>query len=182
MAWSAPNTASAGAFNAADFNTYVRDNLLTLAPALATSPAVGKGNIFTTTAANALVQRTVDSHTIATGETTTSTTYADLATVGPTVTATTGTRALVFIYMHASHGTAGGRAIAAVDVSGSTTVAASDNWALEQGCNTAANSVSAGICHLFTSLNAGSNTFTVKYRTAAGTATYSDRQMIVFPL
>src|SRR3546814_202966 len=87
-------TAVAGSvFTAAQFNTNVRDNLNETAVAKATqvsSHFVGNG-------VNSLVERLSDTDFISTTESSTSVTYTDLATVGPTVTATTGTRAMVFI-------------------------------------------------------------------------------------
>jgi hypothetical protein len=87
-------TAVAGStFSAAQFNQYVRDNLNETAPAKATAA----GQFFVATGANAIAARTPTSATVATSETTTSTSYADLATVGPAATVTTGVAAMVFI-------------------------------------------------------------------------------------
>ena len=116
--------------------------------------------------------------TVATSQTTTSGTYTDLATAGPAVTLTTGTKALVimvaqlnpasqeFCYMSAA-------------VSGASTVAASDAWAIYIAM------VSGGIysrqssAKLFTGLTAGSNTFTAKYRSANGsTGQFLNREII----
>ena len=57
MAWSAPMTAVSGSvLTAAQFNTYVRDNLNETAPAKATAA----GQIFVSTAANAIAARLVN--------------------------------------------------------------------------------------------------------------------------
>jgi hypothetical protein len=80
MAWSAPMTAVANAtFTSAQFNQYVRDNLLECAPAKATTP----GRLIVTTGPNAITERVVTQASISTSETTTSTSYTDLATTGP---------------------------------------------------------------------------------------------------
>ena len=123
MAWTAPMTAVAGnTLTAAQWNTHVRDNLLETAPAKATAA----GRIFVTTAANAIAERVVDSETVATSQTTTSTSYTDLATTGPAVTVTTGARALVFYGAEMENTTSTALSAASVAVSGATTDAASD--------------------------------------------------------
>ena len=172
-------TASAGSvFTAAQFNTHVRDNLNETAPAKATAA----GQLFVATGANAIAARTVSNTAIATLETTASTTYANLATVGPAVTATTGTAALVFLGSAAENGTAAQFAYASCDVTGATTVAASDDWAVKQEDNVAAFGIRASSAHLFTGLTGGSNVFTMKYRVTGGTGSFQSRELIVIPL
>lgn len=116
--------------------------------------------------------------TVATSQTTTSGTYTDLATAGPAVTLTTGTKALVimvaqlnpasqeFCYMSAA-------------VSGASTVAASDAWGIYNAIVSGALYSRQSSAKLFTGLTAGSNTFTAKYRTAAGsTGQFINREII----
>ena len=81
-------------FTAAQFNQFVRDNLNETAPAKATTA----GSHFAGTGLNSIAERLTDTDLVATSQTTISTSYADLATVGPTVTATTGPYAIVFLY------------------------------------------------------------------------------------
>lgn len=115
---------------------------------------------------------------VATSQTTASTSYTDLATVGPAVTVTTSTRALVFIM--ADLGNATGWARMSVAVSGATTIAASDG---ERALSHSASVLHrSGITILELALNAGSNTFTAKYKATAGTSTFADRTIIVVPL
>lgn len=169
-------TAVAGAtFTAAQFNQYVRDNLNMTAPALATAA----GQIFVATAANAIAARAPGANVVATSQTTASGTYVDLATVGPTVTVTTGTQAFAWMGARCSNSTTNTN-WASVAVSGASSVAASDAWALtSQGTNVMA----ASRGHLFTSLTGGSNTFTAKYKSGGGsTATFIDRELIIIPL
>lgn len=123
---------------------------------------------------------------VATSQTTTSTTYTDLSTVGPTATVTTGTRALVIVTSRLTNGTTQGWAYMGYAVSGATTVAATDTSALfVQMTNS-----SAGFASVFrmsaasiVTLTAGSNTFTAKYKIAStGTATFQDREIFVMNL
>lgn len=174
MAWTAPMTATANtAFTAAQFNTYVRDNLNETAPAKATA----SGRFFAATGANAIAERVPSANTVATSQTTTSTSYTDLATVGPTVTVTTGTAALIILGCRISNSGANLTSMS-VDISSATTVAASDTRALQ---TTQIAAVRATADQIYTSLTAGSNVFRAKYKVAAGTGTFVDRDMCVIP-
>lgn len=114
---------------------------------------------------------------------TTSASFADLATVGPAVTLTTGTSALVLFAANGYHDTAGVNSYVGVAVSGATTVAASfvyAIWFVSQASPTKAQS--SMFMHLFTGLTPGSNTFTLKYATDSGTANFRYRRLTVIPL
>lgn len=124
-----------------------------------------------------------DGSSVNTAQTTASTTYTDLATVGPTVTTDTGTSALVFLST-AAYNTlgAGNTASMSFAVSGASTIAASDNY---RGATTfwAGNaSVTLSTCVKITGLTAGSNTFTAKYKVDGSTIAYLNRTMVVIPL
>src|SRR5690242_20536503 len=94
MAWSSPLTAvTNAALTAAQWNASVRDNLLETAPAKATTPA----SFFAATGANTIAERIPAQTVTPASETTTSTSYTNLTTTGPTVALTTGTKAFVFI-------------------------------------------------------------------------------------
>lgn len=177
MAWSVPMTAVAGSvFTAAQFNTYVRDNLLETGPSLATAA----GQVLVANAANSLRARLWSTASV-TGstETTTSTTYTDLATAGPTVTRTTGTIALVAVSCRAQSSSATENAQMGVAVSGASSVSASNGLALTlSGTAFQASTYLA----LYTGLTAGSNVFTAKYAASAGTAGFAARRIIVMPL
>lgn len=120
------------------------------------------------------------SATVATSQTTTSTTYVDLATVGPSVTVTIGANGLALVAMSGrlNPGGAGQYALMSYSASGANTITASDNKAVysksdDQG---------AGWVYLETGLATGSTTFTAKYRVVAGTGTFTDRRLSVIPL
>lgn len=117
---------------------------------------------------------------IITSETTNSTAYTDLATVGPTVTITTRDKALIlFDAVHAQSGGSGSGRMS-VAVSGATTIAASDDFSLD---NTTLVLFGLGYGFLLTGLTAGTNIFRAKYRTAeAGDAVFSHRRLTVAAL
>lgn len=163
-------------FTAAQFNTYVRDNLLETAPAKATTA----GRIFVATGANVLAERQITSATVTTSQTTTSTSYTDLATSGPAVTVTTGTLAMVMISCQMSNSTTSQTCRASFAVSVGTTTAAADEWCLMQE-GAANDDIRHGITNLQT-VTGGSNTFTMKYRVGANTGTFDDREIVVMAL
>lgn len=179
MTWTAPMTAVANSvFTAAQFNTYVRDNLNETAPAKASAA----GQIFVATAANAIAARTPSTAGgPGAGETTTSTSYTDLTTSGPAVTVTTGTSALVIIAARMTNTTSGSECAASYEVSGATTSAASDARALAFNASSGSPNLRASAAYLHTGLTAGSNTFTMKYRVSAGTGTFTYRNITVIP-
>lgn len=107
--------------------------------------------------------------TVATAQSTSSTTYVDLATVGPVVTLLTGTLVLVGIRCGISFPVNGINM--SVAVSGATTIAA--------GSGTLTSTTSTLRLELL-SVNAGVNTFTAKYQSPAGDAvTFSNRHLFV---
>lgn len=172
-------TAVAGAtFTAAQFNQYVRDNLNQTAPALATAAS----QLFVSTGANAITTRVPTTASVSTSESTTSTSFTDLATPGPSVTVTCGTIAIVGFAASQSNNTLDHACLSSVEVSGASSVAASDNWAILTDGVTAGNFVRYGMTHVFTGLTAGSNTFKMKYRAGSTTATYQFREIFVIPL
>lgn len=178
MAWTSPKTANVGeVFSAADWNTYVRDNLKETMPGRASAAL----DYFVCDTINHLAVRTASNDRDDASETTTSTSYTDLGGVAdPTVTVTSGKRALAFWSVQMSNSGANINSVS-VAVSGATTVAADDDWAIILD-GVAANSVNRfGGVHLFTDLTAGSNTFTVKYKVSAGTGTFLNREIIVVP-
>lgn len=179
MSWSAPMTAVAGAtFSAAQFNQYVRDNLNATAVALATA----EGQFFMATGANALAARTGGGATVATSQTTTSTTYTNLLTVGPAATMNTGSVATVWFAAACSNNTTNAATDVSVAVSGSSSIAASDAWRTVLDGVTAGNISRYAGFHRFTGLTPGSNTFTVQYKVGSGTGTFADREIAVIPI
>lgn len=180
MAWTAPMTAVTGnVFTAAQFNQHVRDNLNTTAPAVATTA----GRIIVTTAANVVTERDSQVAFIGTDESTATTTYVDLATVGPAITVTTGTKAVVAIGGGASNNTIGLASRIAATISGATSIAAndSDSFLIESG--NVSDHFQGTWVYITTALNSGSNTFTAKYRTSAGggVSSFDNRLVMVLP-
>jgi hypothetical protein len=173
-------TAVAGAvFSAAQFNQYVRDNLNETAPAKATAAS----QLFVSTGVNSIVARVPSSNYIDTQQSTTSTSYADLATPGPSITVDTGTIAIV-LFSAASAASANDSAmLCSVAVSGASSVASSDARSLTIDGATANNYIRTSQFHIFTGLTAGSNTFKMQYRvTSAVTGSWRQREIAVIPL
>jgi hypothetical protein len=179
MAWTAPMTAVAGSvFTAAQFNTFVRDNLLETPSAKATTP----GSFFTTTSAGSIAERIPNRSLIATSETTSSTSYADLATVGPQVSCITGTSALICVTSRINVATVNTGGQAGVDISGATTEAASDTHCLRSDTPGTGNSNRMTAVRFHTTLTPGTNVFKMQYKVAAAaTATYAAREIVVIP-
>ena len=160
MGWSTPRTwTTTELVTAANLNTYVSDDLSDLHRR--TNP---------------------DGTTVATSETTTSTSYADLATSGPAVTLTTGTMALVILTCQMSNNTAGQSAIMGFAVSGASTIAATDTKCLAYQSSANNEATVSTAAYLIETLTAGSNTFTAKYRVSANTGTFLNRNLAVVPL
>ena len=119
---------------------------------------------------------------VLTFQTTTSTSYTDLATSGPAVTVTTGTKALVMFgcNMTCTNALAVGRMDFAV--SGASTKNPSDDTAFLYS-NATNNAQFAGSRVVtVTGLTAGSNTFTAKYITNTGTEQFGNRFITVIDL
>jgi len=176
MAWSVPMTAVAGsAFTAAQFNQYVRDNLNETAPAKATAA----NQWIVSTGASSVAARTISASSIAAMETTTSTSYVDLTTPGPSISAATGTSALVVVASSIAN-SGSGFSLVSVAVGGASAVAAAD--AASVGLPAGAVGARVSGAFLLTGLTAGTNTFTLKYRVSTSTGSFLDRRIGVFPL
>lgn len=178
VAWSSPITAVAGAvFSAALFNQYIRDNLNETAPAKATQVS----SWFPVSAVNQITERAPLQANTSGSSTTTSTAYGNLADgVTTAVTVTTGTKALVSTYCNLTNSIGGGdpnRTWMSYQVSGATTVAPDDTWSIN---HSSSSGMRWGATFLQT-LTAGSNTFTLRYRTTTGTGTFSVRRIAVIP-
>lgn len=154
MGWTAPKTWAVGdVLTASDLNTYVRDNEIALQPQAAT---------------------------VATSQTTSSTTYADLSTVGPAVTLVTGTQVLVTVGCGTVNNSVGAVDFMSYAVSGASTIAANDAVAITVNGNGVANvGIQACYQYICSGLTAGTNTFTAKYRVTGGTGTFTNRAIVV---
>lgn len=118
-----------------------------------------------------------------TEQTTTSQSYVALSTA-QAVTVTTGTKVLVIASARCK-GQNMTRASASFAISGATTRAADDSWAvMQQGRDDAGNEEAAQMSYVsFQTVTAGSNTFTMQFSSSNGsTATFSNRQLIVVDL
>ena len=113
-------------------------------------------------------------------QTTTSTAFTDLANVGPAVTVDIGVsgKALVFISCGMYNGS---DKFAGYSLSGANTVSADTNVDNAARSNVT-NVIVAGNFAIHTGLAPGSTTFTMKYRTSAGTANFFNRRIVVIPL
>lgn len=116
---------------------------------------------------------------VATSQTTTSTTYADLGTSGPAVTANTGTSAIVTVSGGMTNSDVNGYTFMSYAVSGATTSSAADARAMQfiHSVGNFGNQLSFQYVH--TGLTAGTNTFTAKYRVTTGTGTFANRSISV---
>lgn len=179
MAWTSPMTfVGNGILTAAQLNTYLRDNMLLMAPNLAT----GESNYFMASGPNTLVERTAQCVRASGSVTATTNVFTDKSG-GPAVTAETTTQAIVMQACRLESNTANAVAQQGYRVSGASTVVAGDtNSILLEG-------VAAGnfsqLCQMrvYTALTAGTNTFTCQYRTGGvGTATFSNRMLMVMPI
>lgn len=190
MTWTAPKTwVSDEVLTADDLNVYLRDNLLELSPSKATTA----GSIFVTESPSVISERIIMSDYIAASESSSATSYTDLRTVGPSVTVKTSSQAFVFLYCHmyatlSNSSTPDNYAVwMNFDVTGATT-----DFAVNRDSTAimlqSSNGQRWGITILYTNMNPGWNTFTVKYRVSQPTSgsapigTWSNRRIAVLPL
>lgn len=120
--------------------------------------------------------------TVATNETTASTTYTDLATNGPAVTVTVGPSGILLIGIKSfqQNNAAGNETWTSFALSGGNTLAASDAIGILSMDNFAAGVNEAqGASFMQTGLAASSTTITMKYKVSGGTGTYRDRHLWV---
>ncbi len=178
MAWTAPKTWVASEdVDFGEFNTEIRDNLNETAPGIASAA----GRLIVTDGENSIAERIPTKGFVTTSETTTSTSYTDLATAGPAVTVTTGTSALIIVSAQLRNETTNAFSRMSFAVSGATTDAANSNRSLATQVDAGDNWLSASYAILLTALTAGSNTFTAKYVVSAGTGTFQHRRILVIP-
>ena len=122
------------------------------------------------------------------GGSTTSASYGNLSSTSATVTLTTGTKALVVLSAQLNGGTSGDLYYVSFAVSGATTLAATDTYALiwQPGGNgipiQMGITIPLGSGGAFSALTAGSNTFTVQSRVSGGTLTTGNCLITVMPL
>jgi hypothetical protein len=161
MAWTAPRTwVVSEIVTAALLNAQIRDNELDL------------------DARTTMVQSPVT-----TSQTTTSTTYTDLATAGPAVTLTVGTQMLVTVGCQLTNNTAADGALMSFAMTGAATVAAGDDRAFGVGgFSGSLPNLIGSRTWLVTGLTPGSYTVKAVYKAVTGgTATFLNRQIIAQP-
>lgn len=182
MAYTTPLTAVANAtLTAAQWNASVRDNFLETGPAKATST----GRLIVTSGANQVSERTPAVARVTGGaQATTSTTFVDLSTVGPSVTSVTGTSAIFAVTAFVKNTSAGLGGYVGIDVSGASTIAADVNRSLRVMSGIASlNTRVSYVGGFFTVLTPGSNTFRCKYAAVSGgSAEFDERELVVIPL
>jgi hypothetical protein len=121
--------------------------------------------------------------TITTFETTFSSPYTDLPTLGPAVTVAVSTvgKALVTVTSTQSTTSNGTDCFMAFAVSGATTIAASDSQAQQMGFFKGGLPASNSATYLVTGLATGNITFTAKYRSGNFDCSFANRNIIVTP-
>lgn len=164
-------------YTAAQYNAGVRDNFNMTAPALATTP----GSIFVTTAANTIAERIPQTALVLGSDSVSATSYANTTTPGPSVTATTSTKALLGVSGYATNSAGAQSTYLSIETSGATAIAASDTWAIEYRDSGANGAINCSRIHLETQLTSGSNTFNVKYRVTSPTGTVQRRHITIIP-
>jgi hypothetical protein len=120
---------------------------------------------------------------VSTSQTTTSSSYTDLTTVGPSLTvnvSSSGT-ALVMLTAQLSNSNANRICYMGFAVSGASTVAASDAQSVSLTSASANATAQVTATYLVTGLTPGSNTFTAKYRRTNNTCTFVNRSIVITP-
>lgn len=179
MAWVSPMTAIANTtLTAAQWNTFLRDNLNAQGPTLATA----SGQYLVTTGFGSMIMRTPGVQYIGTSDTTTSSSLVVLDSDGAEVTAITGKMAMVTIGSQISNSTAGAGGLASIELSGDSERPADDTNCVRSDSGTASDTFKLTFTTIYNPINPGSNTFGMRYRaTGGGTATFSGRLIVVVP-
>lgn len=166
---------------AAQLNVHLRDNMMETEVAKATTNG---GSYFVAEAQHRIVERKLKTARVSTAETTTSTEYGNLATIGPEVEVETGTRCLLLAGCRIENDIALAQSRMTFEVSGATTQPASNSLIALDGVS-AASAFRIGNYEYLNNLTPGTNKFTLKYAIGTGggtTSTFSDRFIAVLPL
>lgn len=122
-------------------------------------------------------------NSVATNESSASTSYTNLATPGPSVSVLTGANALVLFGASCLNNTTAQAVFIAIAVSGATTLAApAGTTALDLVQQPDPGGETLMGFTWITGLTPGANTFTMKYLVGGGTGTWGSRVLAVFPL
>ena len=181
MAWTAPMTAVDGnLLTATEYNQHIRDNTLMLAPAIASAP----GSIFVIDDNNRVVERQMGSSYVA-GEDNIKiyqNTFKEVQQAGPMVTLRTGTRAIVSYACEMKNRVDNAQANASFEVSGATVIPPSNEYRLVHDALETDTWTRMSVTTRVT-LNAGINTFRMKYHTGnRGPIHFRRREIVVLPL
>lgn len=178
-------SAGTGLTLTAGTNTFSIDTATTQARVTGTCPvgqairAIGSGGGVTCQSTGAAGLPSAGNGTVATSETTGGATYSDLATVGPTATATVPASGNVLVTLTALETPSGGGKVAYMSFTDGGAIAPSDAQSL------AANSipVQASASYFLTGLTPGATlTLTAKYRSSGGMAAFANRQLVIVPM
>lgn len=182
MAWTAPMTFADGtALTAAQMNTYLRDNLNETMTAKATT----NGGMFFSTDVNEWAERIPGYQRRNTTFSTSSTTYVNADDLGPRVTVTTGTDALILFAGHIGNTLADTATYMSYNVSGASVVPSAESQSIRLDgfdAGTGDNYLGAGMFDIRNDLTPGENTFQLTYRVDAGTGSFAYRILAVLPL
>ena len=121
---------------------------------------------------------------VATSQSTSSTTYTDLTTVGPEVTVTVGSSGTVILFLYAQATFIAGTdpyAHISYEMSGANTQAASDTNSVFCGFYGTTEFSPTGTL-LLTGLSPGATTFKMQYRISTGECSFANRRISVIPL
>lgn len=178
MVWNAPKTwASNDVLTALDMNTYLRDNMNLTCPAVAEK----ENQYFVAAGENIVAAREYGYRYFDAVESTTSTSYADLGTFGPSVEVETGPGGAICMWA-VQVGSVSATSLVSVEITGDA-AGDSDAAAADERALTATNAVYQAMNVVYyTDLTPGTNTFTLKYRVSSGTSKFRRRRILVLPL
>jgi hypothetical protein len=179
MTWTTPRTWISGeTLTSALLNAQLRDNMLQQAAEIVT----GERGYVVSNGLNSLAVRHTRRANVLATVTTTSTSYTSPSTSpGPTLTLDTDTQCVLMYEAHMKDSVGGNASYASVAVSGATTIAADDSWAL-RAQRIADESMCCAQFRWFNTLTPGENTFTMQYRVGGGTGTFKWRRLMALPL
>lgn len=175
MTWNNLPTYTNGTLTAAQLMA-IRDNIYESAAAKATTAR----GYFVATGPNALAERFVYHDEVITTGTTTSGSYANPAgDNGPDVDIVTGTACVIHHSLQLEN-SASGSTWGSLDITGATTVAVTDRWAVMTQAG-AANGTRSGVTTWF-SMTAGASNVNMLFRVSSGTGSFDDRRIVVHAL
>lgn len=161
-----------------EFNGNIDNSNIKSSAAIATSKLANDGGI-----GPSKLGLGAQSATVTTSQTTTSTSFTDLSTVGPEVTVTIGSNGLALVILTCEIFPASGAfARMGFALSGANTLAANAVDSLFSQLSGSQPDFQGSFVKLLTGLSPGSTVFTAKYSTSAGTSTFLQRKIAVIPL